>query len=107
MLPFEDRFSRQRRLPEVGPRGQERLQANEWKLARHTGLSVEQEYLVRAGAEHVSVDNAVAPLPFPFGEVFTHPAPEALARGAWSALARIRAVLEQAAHSDHQQDQKP
>ena len=35
MLPFEDRYSRQRRLVEVGPDGQRRLEQTELVLAGH------------------------------------------------------------------------
>ena len=93
MLPFEDRFSRQRRLPEVGPRGQERLASAELRIARHADVELELDYLARAGVTNASLDPAGAPLPFPWTDWFEHDAALAVARGAWCALSRIRREL--------------
>ena len=93
MLPFEDRYSRQRRLPEVGPSGQERLCAAELVVAEHPDVDLELDYLQRAGVARVTVDAAAAALTFPWADCFEHEATLGVARGAWCALARIRGEL--------------
>jgi hypothetical protein len=94
MLPFEDRYSRQRRLPEVGSRGQERLRATEVVIAEHPDVELELEYLVRAGLRRVTVDPAGAASSFPWAAWFEHGAALGVARGAWSALSRIKNELD-------------
>ena len=98
MLPFEDRFSRQRRLPEVGPSGQERLQRALRRAAPHPGLDIELDYLERAGAGEVVVDATAAAPAFPWMEWFEHEAALSVARGAWCALAQIKRELELTSH---------
>lgn len=93
MLPFEDRHSRQRRLPEVGPEGQARLSEARVAVAPHPDLAVELDYLERAGVAAAAVDRSQAPLPFPWAGCFEHPAALGVARGAWCALVRIRSEL--------------
>jgi hypothetical protein len=93
MLPFEDRFSRQRRLPEVGPSGQETLQAAELRIADHADVALELDYLARAGVTRVALDPAGVPLTFPWASWFEHPAALGVARGAWCALTRIKREL--------------
>src|SRR5262249_15855206 len=93
MLPFEDRFSRQRRLPEVGPSGQERLCASELDVAEHADLELELAYLTRAGVAGVAVRPAAPSLEFPWAAWFEHGAALGVARGAWCALTRIKARL--------------
>ena len=93
MLPFEDRYTRQRRLEEVGPEGQRRLEQAAMVLARHADADLEREYLERAGVRQLSFDPTLSPAEFPWSEHFQFAGPLAVARGAWSALSRIRAVL--------------
>jgi hypothetical protein len=93
MLPFEDRYSRQRRLPEVGPEGQARLSQARLSVAPHPDLGLELDYLERAGVAAAVVDPSLTPLAFPWPECFEHTAALGVARGAWCALARIRAEL--------------
>ena len=93
MLPFEDRFSRQRRLPEVGPSGQERLGAAELVIAAHPDVALELDYLQRAGIARVTVDAAAAALTFPWADRFEHEAALGVARGAWCALSRLKREL--------------
>lgn len=93
MLPFEDRYSRQRRLAEVGWSGQERLNEARLVLPEHAGSDVEREYLLRAGVQSVCVDPSLRAEAFPFEEHFEFGASKALARAAWSALSNIRKVL--------------
>ena len=93
MLPFEDRYTRQRRLPEVGPRGQERLCSTRLRVGRHPDVELELEYLARAGVVAVVADEPLPAPEFPFASWFEHEASLGLARGAWCALSRIRAEL--------------
>jgi hypothetical protein len=98
MLPFEDRYTRQRRLAEVGPEGQLRLERQRLAIARHADVDLELEYLRRAGVQQVAVREVTADaeqsaLDFPFAAQFQFSGPLGVARGAWSALARIRAAL--------------
>jgi hypothetical protein len=93
MLPFEDRYTRQRRLPEVGPSGQERLCAARLVISRHPDVELERDYLARAGVTVLVVDEAPAPPDFPFADWFEHAAALGVARGAWCALTRIKAEL--------------
>jgi hypothetical protein len=94
MLPFEDRYSRQRRLPEVGPSGQARLGATELGIAGHPDVELELDYLARAGVARATVDPAATPLTFPWAAWFEHDAALGVARGAWCALSRIKSALE-------------
>jgi hypothetical protein len=93
MLPFEDRYTRQRRLPEVGPSGQARLGATALGIAQHSDVELELDYLARAGVVRATVDPAGAPLTFPWSAWFEHSAPLGVARGAWCALERIKREL--------------
>jgi hypothetical protein len=93
MLPFEDRYTRQRRLPEVGPSGQERLCAAQIVIPKHPDVELELDYLARAGVAHVVVDDSVDAPVFPFADWFEHGAALGVARGAWCALRRIKAEL--------------
>ena len=94
MLPFEDRWSRQRRLAEVGTDGQQQLASAVVSLAAHDDVDVERDYLIRAGVGEVRFDSTTEPLPFPFGSAFEFAAPLSVARGAWAALERIRRSLD-------------
>ena len=93
MLPFEDRYTRQRRLPEVGPKGQERLSLAELSVAEHPDVALELDYLARAGAEQAQIDPAAPALSFPWASWFEHEAALGVARGAWCALSRIKGAL--------------
>lgn len=93
MLPFEDRYTRQRRLAEVGPDGQRRLADARLSLAAHESSDIEREYLTRAGVGHLGMDAEVPPPVFPWSGFFEFQAPLSVARGAWCALSHVRSVL--------------
>jgi hypothetical protein len=93
MLPFEDRYTRQRRLDEVGPEGQQRLQAAAQVLARHDAVELEVDYLRRAGVQQLRFAPDAAAPEFPWSDQFQFTGPSLVARGAHAALARIRAIL--------------
>jgi hypothetical protein len=94
MLPFEDRYSRQRKLPEVGPQGQLALARCSMQIpSRVAGSEIfEVCYLQRAGVEHVTVSNQVQPCSAHSTE-FHFAATRALAVGALGALAQLRREL--------------
>lgn len=58
MLPFEDRYTRQRQLREVGLAGQHRLEASVRELGRSPADDVAADYLARAGVQVVRRDGA-------------------------------------------------
>ena len=93
MLPFEDRYTRQRRLEEVGTQGQQRLERQQMVIAFHADVDLESEYLRRAGVQQITLGAEQATLDFPWAAQFEFAGPLGVARGAWSALARIRAAL--------------
>lgn len=93
MLPFEDRYTRQRRLAEVGPEGQRRLEAAAVVLPQQEAAELEADYLQRAGVRQVSFAADAPAIAFPWAEHFRFAGPAAVARGAHGALARIRAIL--------------
>jgi len=93
MLPFEDRYSRQRRLPEVGPEGQARLSQARFEVAPHPDVDLELDYLGRAGVAAAVLAPDAVPLVFPWSGCFEHAAALGVARGAWCALARLRSEL--------------
>jgi hypothetical protein len=95
MLPFEDRYSRQRRLKEVGPDGQRWIEAVALTVAEHPDVELELDYLARAGVRQISIDASAAPLDFPWSQHFRFSASLAVARGAWCALSRLRTTLSQ------------
>lgn len=94
MLPFEDRHTRQRQLPEVGVTGQERIARLEACVSADASTDVELLYLRRAGAVRV-VEGTVPSntLPCPHVDAFVNPSAARFAIGAYRALARIRAQL--------------
>ena len=93
MLPFEDRFSRQRRLPEVGADGQRRLGSRVVSVAPHADVDLERDYLQRAGVAGTRIETEARRLSFPFTEHFEFAAALSVARGAWCALERLREEL--------------
>lgn len=62
MLPFEDRFTRQRQLREVGLSGQKRISESHVVLGRGAADGVAADYLQRAGVNVQVADGR------PFGE---------------------------------------
>jgi molybdopterin/thiamine biosynthesis adenylyltransferase len=96
MLPFEDRYSRQRRLAEVGSEGQARLCSARLRVAPHPHVDIEMEYLSRAGVSALVVDPNAPLLSCPLTDQFEHAAARGIAEGAWCALSRIKHELAEA-----------
>lgn len=93
MLPFEDRYTRQRRLAEVGANGQRRLEAAVQLLSLHESAELEADYLRRAGVQQISFAPGAPAPEFPWADHFQFAGPALVARGAHGALARIRGIL--------------
>jgi hypothetical protein len=91
MQDDEDRYTRQRRLREIGDAGQNRLLAAQVTLGGGEGALVALVYLHRAGVGSVTLDALAAPRAFPHRPTFRHEASRRHASGAWHAL---RTVVE-------------
>lgn len=104
MSDFEERFSRQVRLAEVGLAGQTRLAHSSLvvcqgpEAADRTAAEIEEAYLQRAGVGRTVIESTSAP-PFSHAEHFRHEQCRQVATGAWRALDQIKRVL--AAEADH------
>ena len=90
----EDRYTRQRRLAEVGEAGQLRLQASRFEVRDREGALVEAMYLHRAGVERVSITPHGEVETFAHAAAFRFPAARAVGAGAWRALGKLRGALE-------------
>jgi hypothetical protein len=89
----DDRFCRQRRLPEVGDQGQVRIASAELVVRGDDGAILESEYLHRAGAEKVTILPRSEPTPFAHEAHFRFAASRRVAAGAWRALDKLRKTL--------------
>jgi hypothetical protein len=98
----EDRYTRQRRLREIGDAGQERLFAARVTLGgrpasgsvrgvppRDRSSVIELVYLERAGVGSVAIDSLAAPRAFAHAESFHHEPARRHAAAAWRALRTI------------------
>jgi hypothetical protein len=88
-----DRTCRQRRLPEIGERGQATIAQAELVVSGNDGAIIESEYLHRAGAERVTILPHAEPEPFAHEHAFRFVASRRIGAGAWRALAKLRRVL--------------
>ena len=87
----EDRYTRQRRLREIGDAGQQRLAAARVTVGGRAGSIVELVYLERAGVGSVTIDSLAPPRAFAHAALFRHEAARRHAAAAWRAL---RALVE-------------
>lgn len=98
MLPFEDRFTRQRQLREVGLAGQQRIEASRVVVGSAVADTVAADYLRRAGV-HVEIDprNAFVAETGPevarARAVCAFSAPADYLAGTLTALGHLRSVL--------------
>ena len=88
-----ERFSRQERLAEVGPHGQERIRRFAAVVRGGEGADVARAYLSRAGVGSVSDEPAEAPLPFAHAAAFQFDAARVVGVGAWKALVELKRAL--------------
>jgi hypothetical protein len=93
---MEDRFARQRRLPEIGERGQALIGAECFRVAAGREASMERDYLARAGAGMVAVNAELSPEPFAHAACFRHEAPRRHAAAAWRAFRQIMRLVARA-----------
>jgi hypothetical protein len=93
----EDRYTRQRRLREIGDAGQERIESAAVTIAGGPGALVELLYLHRAGVTRATLHALSAPPAFPHAAAFRHPAAERHAAASWRAL-RTLVELVRAPH---------
>ncbi len=108
MHDYEDRYTRQRRLREIGDAGQERLFAATVTLGgrpasgpaggptRDGSSVIELVYLERAGVGAVSIDSLAAPRTFAHSAAFHHEPARRHAAAAWRALRTILEVVGEA-----------
>jgi hypothetical protein len=89
----EDRYDRQRRLREVGARGQARIERATATLGTGPETSVAVAYLVRAGVPRVIVENAPSK-PIENVDWFRFSAPRVVASGALLALQHLLSSIE-------------
>jgi molybdopterin/thiamine biosynthesis adenylyltransferase len=87
------RYSRQERLAEVGPAGQERIVRSTAVVRGTRGADVECLYLLRAGVGQVIASETEAPEPFVHSAAFEFDAARDVAAGAWRALRTLRTTL--------------
>lgn len=94
MLPFEDRYTRQRQLPEVGEAGQRRIEAIVVELpANSSDAQVARVYLERAGVRQLQRATRADTKPFPHARYFRHEVAARVGRGTHFALTCIRQQL--------------
>ncbi|HEX6273388.1 MAG TPA: hypothetical protein VFZ53_10115 [Polyangiaceae bacterium] len=82
----EDRYTRQRRLREIGDAGQARIEAAAVTIAGGPGALVELVYLHRAGVGRATLDALSRAPAFPHAAAFRHPAATRHAAASWRAL---------------------
>ncbi len=94
MLPFEDRYTRQRQLPEVGEAGQRRIEAMVVELPVGSPHEpVARVYLERAGVRQLKPASGASARSFPHAPCFRHEVAARVGRGTHFALTCIRQQL--------------
>lgn len=93
MLPFEDRYTRQRQLAEVGPSGQERIAAHTAQIALDATAPIARLYLQRAGVLEVDAKAHYAARQFAASSGFAFDASRTFADGCLRALWELRSAL--------------
>jgi hypothetical protein len=93
MFSDQDRYTRQRRLAEVGDAGQARIEEALLIVRGDEAAMVELAYLHRAGVRHVTILPRAAPSSFQHASAFHFAASQRVAAGAWRALCQLRSVL--------------
>jgi hypothetical protein len=89
----DDRFARQRQLPEIGECGQSLIAQADFEVRGSDGAIIESEYLHRAGAERVTLLPGAEPVPFEHERWFRYFASRRIGAGAWRALDKLRQTL--------------
>jgi len=90
-----DRYSRQRRLAEIGDAGQARIErATASVRSGDPSAITELSYLIRAGVGAASALPDADAEPFVHASLFRFEAPRAVGAGAWRALGKLRRAVE-------------
>ncbi len=89
---MDERFERQRLLPEIGADGQRRIGSTDVVVSNTARVDVERAYLEAAGFRSVGLGDAVA-TPFVHASTFRHEAPRETGAAAWRALGVIRSTV--------------
>ena len=89
----DDRYTRQRRLREIGDAGQERLHRANVVVGGGSGALFELVYLHRAGVGSVTIDAFAAPRAFAHESAFRHEASRRHAAASWRALKTLVEVV--------------
>ncbi len=93
MLPFEDRYTRQRQLPEIGAEGQRRIAESVASLDSSAAAQIAREYLSRAGVQRFSnVDSQGSD--FAHAEHFCFSEARDFGRGTALALQHLRVAVD-------------
>jgi hypothetical protein len=95
VLPFEDRYTRQRQLPEVGMAGQARIAEHVASLISEHPLAneVARAYLARAGVRRFETPPHRSQVSFPHAQYFESVEARQFAEGAHLALSQLRHAL--------------
>ncbi len=93
MLPFEDRYTRQRQLPEVGETGQQRIEALAVELPPGSRAQVARVYLERAGVRELRHAANASDTPFRHAQYFRHEVAARVGGGTHFALTCLRRAL--------------
>ncbi|HEX6764867.1 MAG TPA: hypothetical protein VF103_05300 [Polyangiaceae bacterium] len=89
----DDRYTRQRRLREIGDAGQERLFRAHAVVAGREAALLELLYLHRAGVGAVELDSLATPPAFVHEALFRHAASRRVAAASWRALKTLVEVV--------------
>jgi hypothetical protein len=93
MNELDDRYTRQRRLAEVGDAGQARIGAATVEVHGRDGAIIEAEYLHRAGVVRLSIVPDLEPSRFAHEAHFRFFASRRIGAGAWRALEKLRRLV--------------
>jgi hypothetical protein len=99
----DDRYTRQRRLAEIGDSGQERLSGASVTLGGGAEAVVTLVYLHRAGVGSVAIDRLSEASGFVHAAAFRHEAARRYAGAAWRALRTIVEIVGAEAPRDASQ----
>jgi hypothetical protein len=100
MLPFEDPYTRQRRVAGVGRDGQDRIAGSRASVVAGPSALTEAAYLIRAGVGATSIEVSEEPRDFKHASAFSSAPSRDFAQGAWGALAHLRTAVTNTASTD-------
>jgi hypothetical protein len=93
LLPFEDRYTRQRQLSEVGPAGQALIAAHKASICLDPSAPIARLYLERAGVTEIDAKPEHGARQFAASDGFAFDEARCFADGCLRALWEIRSVL--------------